>query len=188
MIFNSDFDINLLNYGDKYHYSNKAKRLFGLQQLYKKAHYRVLASKNAPVFLKDMLQGLNHRLNSLRSTAYWKLDGLNRKAKGGFPGIEEGTEEAEAYLTATYSALNFAYANRSYFAALIRDALGKRETEAAAKAADMIALNAGAALYVSGVVATLKQGVALAEDVIYGGQALEKMEALAVFSQGLASV
>lgn len=69
--------------------------------------------------------------------------------------------------------------------ALIRDALGKRETEAAAKAADMIALNAGAALYVSGVVADIKQGVALAEDVIHGGQALEKMEALAVFSQGL---
>ncbi|MBD2858629.1 anthranilate phosphoribosyltransferase [Spongiibacter sp. KMU-158] len=69
--------------------------------------------------------------------------------------------------------------------ALIRDALGKRETEAAEKAADMIALNAGAALYVAGVVSNLKQGVALAEDAIHGGLALEKMEALAVFSQGL---
>ncbi len=70
--------------------------------------------------------------------------------------------------------------------ALIRDALGKREGEAANKAADMIALNAGAALYVSGVVSDLKQGVALAEDAIHGGLALEKMEALAVFTQGLA--
>jgi anthranilate phosphoribosyltransferase len=69
--------------------------------------------------------------------------------------------------------------------ALIRDALGKRETDAGKKAADMIALNAGAALYVAGVVSTLKHGVALAEDTIYGGQALEKMGELATFSQGL---
>jgi anthranilate phosphoribosyltransferase len=69
--------------------------------------------------------------------------------------------------------------------ALIRDALGKRETEAGKKAADMIALNAGAALYVAGVVSTLKHGVALAEDTIHGGQALEKMGELAAFSQGL---
>lgn len=68
---------------------------------------------------------------------------------------------------------------------LIRDALGARSNEAAEKAADMIALNAGAALYVAGVVSSHKQGVALAEDVIHGGQALEKMEALAVFTQGL---
>ncbi len=69
--------------------------------------------------------------------------------------------------------------------ALIRDALGPRSNEAAEKAADMIALNAGAALYVAGVVSSHKLGVALAEDVIHGGQALEKMEALAVFTQGL---
>ena len=69
--------------------------------------------------------------------------------------------------------------------ALIRDALGKRSTEAGKKAADMIALNAGAALYVAGVTSTLKHGVALAEDTIHGGQALEKMGALAAFSQGL---
>jgi len=69
--------------------------------------------------------------------------------------------------------------------ALIRDALGKRSTDAAKKAADMIALNAGAALYVAGVATSLKNGVALAEDTIHGGQALEKMGELAAFSQGL---
>lgn len=71
--------------------------------------------------------------------------------------------------------------------ALIRDALGKRSTEAAEKAADMIALNAGAALYVAGVAANLKYGVALAEDVIHGGRALEKMAELAVYSQGFSN-
>lgn len=68
--------------------------------------------------------------------------------------------------------------------ALIRDAFGKRSSEAASKAADMIALNSGAALYVAGVANTLQQGVSLAEDAIYGGRALEKMTELSVFSQG----
>lgn len=71
--------------------------------------------------------------------------------------------------------------------ALIRDALGKRKTPAGQKAAEMIALNAGAALYVAGVAATLKQGVSLAEDIIQVGAALEKMSELSVFSQGFAN-
>ncbi len=69
--------------------------------------------------------------------------------------------------------------------ALIRDAFSKRSNEAAEKAADMVALNAGAALYVAGVSSSLKQGVALAQDVIASGQALEKMKELASFSQEL---
>ena len=71
--------------------------------------------------------------------------------------------------------------------ALIRDAFGKRSSEAASKAADMIALNSGAALYVAGVANTLQQGVSLAEDAIYGGRALEKMTELSVFTQGFAN-
>lgn len=54
-----------------------------------------------------------------------------------------------------------------------------------AKAADVIALNAGAALYVAGVATDLRRGVALAEDIIHGGRAGEKLEELAVFTQGL---
>ena len=42
--------------------------------------------------------------------------------------------------------------------ALIRDALGKQKGKYASKAADMIALNAGAAVYVSGIANTLKEG------------------------------
>jgi len=53
------------------------------------------------------------------------------------------------------------------------------------KAADIIALNAGAALYVAGVTNSWKCGVELAEDEIHGGRAGEKMEELAVFTQGL---
>lgn len=66
---------------------------------------------------------------------------------------------------------------------LIRDALGARGTLAAQKAADIIALNAGAALYVGGLVATLAEGVALAEDTVATGLAGEKLKQLVEFSR-----
>lgn len=75
--------------------------------------------------------------------------------------------------------------------ALIRDAFGVHQrggyqrSEAGAKAADTIALNAGAALYVAGVTVDWRCGVQLAEDVIHGGRAAEKLEELTVFTQGL---
>ena len=67
-------------------------------------------------------------------------------------------------------------------AALIRAALGGGDGSAG-KAAAMIALNAGATIYVSGVAATLADGVAMAEDLIAGGQAAEKMKEFVDFTQ-----
>jgi len=67
--------------------------------------------------------------------------------------------------------------------ALITDALGKRETANGVKAADMIALNAGAAIYAANLSIDLAQGVAMAEDAISTGLALEKLKELAAFSQ-----
>lgn len=69
--------------------------------------------------------------------------------------------------------------------ALVRDALGKRATEAGTKAADMIALNAGAAIYVSGVASDLAEGVVMAQDIIASGLALEKLTELAMFTDCL---
>jgi len=69
---------------------------------------------------------------------------------------------------------------------LILDALGKRKGPHAQKAADMIILNAGAAIYVSGKALTFKQGVAMAEDALYSGLALERLEMLRGFTSALA--
>ena len=66
--------------------------------------------------------------------------------------------------------------------ALIRDALGKQEGKYARKAADVIALNAGAAIYTANVASSLKEGVAMAQDAISTGLALEKMKELADFT------
>lgn len=52
-----------------------------------------------------------------------------------------------------------------------------------AVAANMLAMNAGAAIYAADVTLTLDQGVELAQDVISSGQALEKMYDFIEFSQ-----
>ncbi|MHA3886716.1 anthranilate phosphoribosyltransferase [Stutzerimonas degradans] len=66
--------------------------------------------------------------------------------------------------------------------ALIRDALGRRKTENGQKAADMIVLNAGAALYAADQAWTLKQGVELAHDALSTGIARDKFEELVSFT------
>lgn len=69
--------------------------------------------------------------------------------------------------------------------ALIRDALTKRETPAGEKAADLIALNAGAAIYASNLASTFAEGVAMAEDAISTGLAMEKLRELIAFTEML---
>ena len=66
---------------------------------------------------------------------------------------------------------------------IIMDALGKKCGPSAAKAADLIAINAGAALYVAGCANTLKQGIAMAQDSIESGLALTKIKDFAAFTQ-----
>jgi len=68
-------------------------------------------------------------------------------------------------------------------ASLIRAALGGENSPAARKAADLIALNAGATIYVSGLAATLADGVAMAEDLLATGQAMEKLKSFVDYTQ-----
>lgn len=69
--------------------------------------------------------------------------------------------------------------------ALIKDALGKKQGKYAQKAADILALNSGAAIYVSGIAGSLEEGVAMAQDVIASGLAGEKISELAEFCRCL---
>ena len=50
-------------------------------------------------------------------------------------------------------------------------------------ARDIVCLNAGAAIYVSGIVNTLAEGVEKAKTVIANGSALHKMDALVKYSK-----
>ena len=67
--------------------------------------------------------------------------------------------------------------------ALIKAAFGRSHDETTEKARDMIALNAGAAIYVAGLAKTTKEGVDMALDAMGSGLAAGKMSELADFSQ-----
>jgi anthranilate phosphoribosyltransferase len=64
-------------------------------------------------------------------------------------------------------------------AALVRAALSGANREAAA----LVTLNAGAAIYVSGVAATLADGIQMADDAIASGAALQKLTELVQFTE-----
>ena len=63
--------------------------------------------------------------------------------------------------------------------ALLRQSLGQQSCAAR----DIVALNAGAAIYVSGVAASLEEGYARAQALIQQGAASAKLNALVAFSQ-----
>jgi len=64
---------------------------------------------------------------------------------------------------------------------MVRNALTGRN----AAAADIVALNAGAAIYAANVVEDMAAGVQRAREILRSGDALRKLEALAAFSQSL---
>ena len=72
---------------------------------------------------------------------------------------------------------------------LIRAALSGTDTHdrAVLKARDMIALNAGAAIYTAGLASNYPNGVSRAQKVIQNGDALTKLESLAQYTQQLAA-
>ena len=48
----------------------------------------------------------------------------------------------------------------------------------------MIALNAGAALYVAGIAESIADGVSIANEMLASGAGLEKLQQLAAMTQG----
>ncbi len=70
-------------------------------------------------------------------------------------------------------------------AQLIRAALAGYDDSASVKARSMIALNAGAGIYVSGVADSLASGIATAEKDMASGAAMQKLEAFVAFTRAL---
>ena len=67
---------------------------------------------------------------------------------------------------------------------LLSAALGVDKDDRAQRAANLIALNAGAALYVAGVADSIKDGVTIANGILDSGAGLEKLQHLASMTQG----
>ncbi|WP_045826145.1 anthranilate phosphoribosyltransferase [Teredinibacter turnerae] len=65
---------------------------------------------------------------------------------------------------------------------LIRGAFKGDTSELSQKAAAIIAINAGAAIYIAGLAGSMKDGVAMAEDALSSGLAAEKLKELIEFT------
>lgn len=105
------------------HYSKRNKKMLGLQQIYKKMHYKILAQEWTPDIIREVLDKTNFYLNRFKSTAYWKMGKVIKKENASFRAIDPSTEEGRAYLLSTYCAIDFGYANRTYMAAMVNEAL-----------------------------------------------------------------
>lgn len=66
---------------------------------------------------------------------------------------------------------------------LMKSALSGNSDARPQRAAHLIALNAGAALYVAGVAGSIKEGVALANEKLANGAAMKKLQALVYMTQ-----
>jgi anthranilate phosphoribosyltransferase len=97
--------------------------------------------------------------------------------------ITEYIIKPEDFGLKSQSLIGLSVTNAQESLSLIEDALGKRRGEYAQKAADVIALNAGAAIYISGVANSLHDGIEMARDAIGSGLAAEKIRELAAFTQ-----
>lgn len=99
--------------------------------------------------------------------------------------VREYTIKPEDFGIASQSLIGLAVTNSAESLALINDALGDRRGEHAEKAASIVALNAGAAIYVSGVATSLADGIEMARDAVGSGLAGEKLRELAAFTNYL---
>ena len=97
--------------------------------------------------------------------------------------LSEYKLQPEDYFSERQSLEGLAVENATESLALIIDALGKQTNANGAKAAQLIAINAGAALYVAGCAADMHQGVEMALDAIGSGLARAKINDLATFTQ-----
>ena len=97
--------------------------------------------------------------------------------------LSEYKLQPENYFSERQSLEGLAVENATESLALIIDALGKQTNANGANAAQLIAINAGAALYVAGCAADMHQGVEMALDAIGSGLAKAKINDLATFTQ-----
>lgn len=97
--------------------------------------------------------------------------------------IKTYTVAPEDFGLATQSLAGLAATDAASSLELIQQIFSGEGDEVTARAADLVALNAGAAIYVSGVADSFAAGVSMAEDAISTGLAAEKIKELAQFTQ-----
>ena len=174
------------------------RRALGIRTL-----FNILGPMSNPTNVKNLLIGVFNRelcrpmaevlreLGNEHVMVVHSIDGLDEisiasathvaELKDG--NIREYTLKPEDFNINSQSLIGLDVKDSDESLALIKDALGKQEGKYAEKAASMITLNAGAAIYLSGVAGGLEEGILMARDAIDSGLALEKMKELASFTR-----
>lgn len=148
------------------------------------------------VFSESLCEPLAHvlkRLGSEHVMVVHSRDGLDEFSIGGANFVAELKDGAvttysvrpEDLGLATQSLAGLAVNSAKESYEIIKECLTGADDEVSARAADIIAFNAGAAIYVSGVADSFEAGVAMAQDAISTGLAFEKLKELAAFSAAL---
>lgn len=148
------------------------------------------------VFSETLCEPLAHvlkRLGSEHVMVVHSRDGLDEFSIGGANFVAElKNGEVKTFSVrpedlglATQSLAGLAVESAQQSYEIIKQSLTGADDEVAARAADIIAFNAGAAIYVSGVAESFEAGVAMAQDAISTGLAFEKLKELAAFSAAL---
>jgi anthranilate phosphoribosyltransferase len=145
------------------------------------------------VFSRQWLRPLAEVLKSMGSTHVMVVhaaDGLDEisiaaetyvaELKNGE--ISEYTLQPESFGVARQTISGLTVANSQESLVLVEAALAGKNPAAT----DIVALNAGAAIYVAGLCSDLGAGVEMARDAIGGGMALEKLKDFVDFTQQLA--
>ena len=148
------------------------------------------------VYSRDLVRPIADVLNALGSDhvmVVHSADGLDEISIAGETYVAElkNGEVTEYTVTPTQVGIeivsidDLSVADAAESLQLIKNVLGKTNGQFSAReqaAADIIAINAGAAIYVAGCATDWQQGVVMAQDIIASGTALEKMKELADFT------
>ncbi|NNM52766.1 MAG: anthranilate phosphoribosyltransferase [Pseudomonadales bacterium] len=128
-----------------------------------------------------------HRLGSRHVMMVHSEDGMDEISISAATSVVEMREGKISEYTIAPEDFGLSRADRSLLhVASVQESLEKMKMglqSGSGAISDIVALNAGAALYVSGVVLNLHDGVLLAQDVQASGQASEKLRDLVAFTQ-----
>jgi len=130
-------------------------------------------------------------LGAKRALIVWGQDGIDEISLGAPTTVAELAAGAVREYEIDPAALGFARVATSALA--VRDAMESRERVLEAlenregPARDVVALNAGAALYVAGVAGSVGEGIARAREVLASGAARAKLDQFAQTTRRLAA-
>jgi len=165
--------------------------------------FNILGPLTNPAGAPNILMGVFHpdlvgiqarvlqRLGAKRALIVWGQDGIDEISLGAPTTVAELAAGAVREYEIDPAALGFARVATSALA--VRDAMESRERVLEAlenrdgPARDVVALNAGAALYVAGVAGSVGEGIAKAREVLASGAARAKLDTFAQTTRRLAA-